>query len=68
MATTVMVSPKTQPTEPIADAKHETSAESHIEHESIARLAYDYWRERQDTGVGSPEEDWLRAERELRGN
>ncbi|HWB85864.1 MAG TPA: DUF2934 domain-containing protein [Bryobacteraceae bacterium] len=33
--------------------------------EEIARLAYLYWEERGCQG-GSSEEDWLRAERELR--
>jgi len=32
----------------------------------IAALAYTYWMDRGCQG-GSPEEDWLRAERELRG-
>ena len=32
--------------------------------EAIARLAYSYWEARGYQG-GSPEEDWLRAEREL---
>ena len=36
-----------------------------IEPEEIARLAYSYWEERGSAG-GSPEEDWLRAERQLR--
>ena len=35
-----------------------------VEHEKIARLAYQYWQER-GSPDGSPEEDWLRAEREL---
>jgi hypothetical protein len=35
-------------------------------HEQIAALAYSYWEARGRQG-GSPEEDWLRAERELRG-
>ncbi len=36
-----------------------------VGHDEIARLAYSYWenRGRQD---GSPEDDWFRAERELR--
>lgn len=35
--------------------------------EAIAHLAYGYWLERQnDGGRGSAEEDWLRAEREIR--
>lgn len=33
--------------------------------EEIARLAYSYWLARGGRG-GSPEDDWLRAERELR--
>ncbi|MGA2271107.1 MAG: DUF2934 domain-containing protein [Bryobacteraceae bacterium] len=35
-------------------------------HDEIARLAYSYWEARGCRG-GSSEEDWLRAERELRG-
>jgi hypothetical protein len=34
------------------------------ERDQIAKLAYQYWQERGCPG-GSPEEDWLRAEREL---
>jgi len=34
--------------------------------EAIAALAYSYWVERGCQG-GSPEEDWVRAEHELRG-
>ena len=33
-------------------------------HEAIAKLAFLFWEERGGEG-GSPEEDWLRAEREL---
>jgi hypothetical protein len=33
--------------------------------EEIARLAHSYWESRGCQG-GSPEEDWLRAERQLR--
>lgn len=33
--------------------------------EEIARLAYRSWQER-GCPIGSPEEDWYRAERELR--
>jgi hypothetical protein len=36
-----------------------------IDREAIALLAYSYWEARGFLG-GSPEEDWLRAERELR--
>jgi hypothetical protein len=35
------------------------------EHEEIARLAYSYWEARGGEG-GSAEEDWLRAEEELK--
>ncbi len=35
------------------------------EHEQIALLAYSYWEARGRQG-GSPEDDWLRAEREFR--
>ena len=35
-----------------------------VEHEKIARLAYQDWQER-GSPDGSAEEDWLRAEREL---
>lgn len=34
--------------------------------ESIAVLAYSFWLERQGGGQGSAEEDWLRAEHEIR--
>jgi hypothetical protein len=33
--------------------------------DTVAKLAYSYWEARGFQG-GSPEEDWLRAERELR--
>ena len=36
------------------------------EHEEIAILAYRYYLERGDIN-GSAEEDWIRAEREVRG-
>jgi|SRR5216684_8089309 len=41
-------------------------AEMSADREQIAHLAYSYWeaRGRQD---GSPEQDWVRAEQELRG-
>jgi len=38
-----------------------------IDRETVARLAYSYWEARGFCG-GSAEEDWLRAERELREN
>jgi hypothetical protein len=45
-----------------SSAKSTPSAPSHAE---IAALAYSYWEARGGQG-GSPAEDWLRAERELR--
>jgi hypothetical protein len=42
----------------------EESVFSKPSHEDIAVLAYSYWLERGQPD-GSPEEDWLRAEREL---
>jgi len=39
--------------------------ENILDRQAIARLAYSYWESRGFVG-GSPEEDWLRAERELR--
>jgi hypothetical protein len=36
-----------------------------VDHEEIARLAYSYWQAR-GCPIGSPEEDWYRAENDLR--
>jgi len=44
------------------------SLQSAPAYDAIARLAYTYWLDRKDTGEGSPEQDWLRAEEELRGD
>jgi len=41
------------------------AAETTIAREDIERLAYSYWLARGCQG-GSPEEDWFRAEEELR--
>jgi hypothetical protein len=38
-----------------------------IDPEAISRLAYSYWEARGYVG-GSAEEDWLRAEQELRAS
>ena len=54
--------PAEQPLEPAAAA-----AVCEPSQDEIARLAYSYWAARGCAG-GSSEEDWLRAERELRGN
>src|SRR5258708_30749908 len=47
------------------DAPREPIAAQSIATEDIAALAYSYWLARGCQG-GSPEQDWLRAERELR--
>jgi len=49
---------------PDTAAEHVTSA-SPIEHEEVALLAYSYWEAR-GCPYGSPQEDWFRAERDLR--
>ncbi len=41
------------------------SGEISPSHEEIAQLAHSYWV-RRDYAHGSPEEDWVRAERELK--
>ena len=52
------VSPTTnQPAEQVVESAVPT-------YEEIARLAYNYWEAR-GRPLGSPEEDWLRAERDL---
>jgi len=52
--------PRTSP------ARYETRPQRAPAHEEIARLAYSYWegRGRHD---GAAEDDWYRAERELKG-
>ncbi|MBV8898126.1 MAG: DUF2934 domain-containing protein [Acidobacteriaceae bacterium] len=42
----------------------ETSASRPVTHEDIAALAHSYWVAR-GYAPGSPEQDWLRAERQL---
>ena len=51
---------------PPSDSATPASGTVEIECEEIARIAYSYWEARGCQG-GSAEEDWLRAERELRG-
>src|SRR5215813_4287598 len=61
----------TPPTEvPVAvhaDVPQAAAAAAQPSHAEIATLAYSYWANRGYTG-GSAEEDWLRAEEELRGS
>jgi len=47
-------------------SKDSNSADgTEIDREAVARLAYSYWEARGFAG-GSAEEDWLRAEQEIR--
>lgn len=48
----------------VAEA-HSDPVDPIVEHEEVARLAYSYWEARGCQG-GSPEEDWLLAEQQLR--
>jgi hypothetical protein len=48
----------------MASTVAEVSAASAPSREEVARLAYAYWEARGRRG-GSPEEDWIRAERHL---
>jgi hypothetical protein len=60
-------SSKRSPHTPAIDAPVAAPVSSVMEitHEAVAELAYSYWVARGCQG-GSPEEDWLRAEQELR--
>jgi hypothetical protein len=49
----------------LAVASEEAQELPSLEAEEVARLAYSYWEARGRQG-GSPEEDWQRAEDELR--
>ena len=49
---------------PPRGAALETTQEPTAGYAAVAQLAYSYWEARGCQG-GSPEEDWLRAEREL---
>ena len=49
----------------VAIVEVEAMADESPSHDEIAVLAYSYWEDRGCQG-GSPQEDWLRAERELR--
>jgi len=52
--------------ENVSDAAAEASDQPQRlpSHDEISRLAHSYWLERGDE-LGSPNEDWLRAERDL---
>jgi hypothetical protein len=58
------VSPSTGETDQPADSVP-TAAESAVPaHEEVAQLAYHYWEAR-GRPLGSPEEDWFRAEQDV---
>jgi hypothetical protein len=68
-AGTIRVKHSPVPAEPLSSSTLEPEftavTSSEPSQEEIARLAYTYWEARGQQG-GCPEEDWLRAERELR--
>jgi LmbE family N-acetylglucosaminyl deacetylase len=39
--------------------------QDHVDHGMVEKLAYQLWQER-GSPLGSPEQDWLRAEEQLR--
>ena len=49
-----------------ASASEELQTNVTLSREEIAAVAFSYWQERARRG-GSAEEDWLRAEQELKG-
>ena len=61
-------SPRTKKTEVVAETPVATTSIAVAAYEDvqteIARLAYFFWQER-GSAPGNPEEDWLRAEREI---
>jgi hypothetical protein len=59
--------------DPVAVNSHEATGnystvthQPKVSHDDVARLAHRYWKER-GARDGNHEEDWYRAERELRG-
>jgi hypothetical protein len=51
----------------VAFVESATEVTTEVTNDVVARLAYSYWEARGYQG-GSPEEDWLRAEQELRAS
>jgi hypothetical protein len=60
-----MLSPAKKMTNTFAGKPTGEEVTAPLEHKRIARLAYSYWEAR-GRPCGSPEEDWSRAEEELR--
>jgi len=48
------------------DAVELAAEDFELDHHEVERLAHGYWLARQGSNEGSAEEDWYRAERELR--
>lgn len=44
----------------------QVSPSGYLDRDEIASLAYEFWLNRQGRGTGDAEQDWLRAEAELR--
>jgi len=57
--------PISEPNIPATTATAGQSAEIPLDQNEVARLAYSYWASR-NYQLGSPVEDWFRAENELR--
>jgi hypothetical protein len=49
----------------VAAASEKASIQGGMNHDAIAALAYEYWLQR-GCPIGSPEEDWFRAEEQIR--
>ncbi len=49
----------------VAAASDEAAIQGAVDRDAIAALAYEYWL-RRGCPIGSPEEDWFRAEKEIR--
>ncbi|MBZ5596195.1 MAG: DUF2934 domain-containing protein [Acidobacteriia bacterium] len=54
----------TAPKMAVSPIAPETTDHPSASHEEIAQLAYQYWEDR-GRPLGSPEEDWLRAESDI---
>ena len=57
--------PRNQAQEVVDESPQVQPASDRPEAEEVARLAHQYWLER-GSPIGTPEEDWFRAEEELR--